>query len=243
MSAPVPASETADALLHIDQLTQVIRTPGRGKKQVAFPAVSFTQAAGERLAIVVDPADPGATTLGRAVALIDKPTGGRVHLGGQDMTRAWGSKLRNLRRSLQYVGSEGRRALPPFASIEAILNEPLQVHHLGRPADRRALVSAAAAAWQVNGWLLGGRVAGLSSAMCQRVALARACLLQPRLLVCDRLTDRLEPAAAAPLLALLAEYCANTGMACLLITADAALAAGFATRRLRLDPATGLQAV
>jgi len=246
VSAPAPTSEAAPApagvLLHVDQLTQAIRAPGRGKKLAAFPAVSFTQAVGERLAIVVDPADPGAASLGRAVALIDKPTGGRVRLGGQDMTRAWGSRLRTLRRSLQYVGSEGRRALPPFASVQAILNEPLQVHHLGRPADRRALVAAAAAAWQVNGWLLGGRVSGLSSAMCQRVALARACLLQPRLLVCDRLTDRLEPAAARPLLALLADYCTSTGMACLLITADPALAAGFATRLLRLDP-SGLHAV
>ena len=235
------ASASPSPLLQIDQLTQTIRAPGERKPAPAFPAATFTQAAGERLAIVVEPGHTGAASLGRVIALIDKPTSGSVRLGGEDMTRAWGGKLRNLRRSLQYVGGEGRRALPPFASVEAILREPLQVHNLARPAERRALVDAAAAAWQVNGWLLSGRVSGLSNAMCQRVSLARACLLQPRLLVADRLTDRLEPAAAGPLLALLAEYCTNTGMACLLITADPALASGFATRQLRLDPAAGLR--
>ena len=236
MSATPGVAAPAAALLQVDQLRPLGRAPDRRRKaEAAFAPVSFTQAAGERLAIVG--AAPEVSALGRAVALIDKPAGGRVRLGGEDFTRAWGGRLRALRRALQYVGGEARRALPPYASVQAILTEPLQVHRLGRPPERRAQVAAAAEAWQVNGWLLSSRVSGLSSAMCQRVVLARVCLLQPRLLVCDRLTERLEPAAVQPLLALLAAYCDRIGLACLLLTTDPALAAGFATRTLRLDPA------
>lgn len=224
------------ALLHVENLTQVVRAPGSRRAQPAFAPVSFSLAPGERLALL----GPGASLLARAVALIDKPAAGHVRLAGDDLTKAWGGRLRALRRHLQYVGGEGRRALPPYASIHAILHEPLQVHRLGGPAERRALVAAAAADWQLNPWLLGGRPSGLSNAMCQRVALARACLLQPRVLVADALTDRLEPAAARPLLALLAAYCDRTGLACLLITADPALAAGFATHTIHLD-STGLR--
>lgn len=224
------------ALLHVENLTQVVRAPGSRRAQPAFAPVTFSLAAGERVAVL----GPAASVLARAVALIDKPAAGRVRLAGDDLTKAWGGRLRTLRRHLQYVGGEGRRALPPFASLHDILAEPLQVHRLGDPAARRAQVAAAAADWQLNPWLLGGRVASLSNAMCQRVSLARACLLQPRVLVADALTDRLEPAAARPLLALLAAHCDRTGLACLLITADPALAAGFATRTLYLDP-TGLR--
>jgi peptide/nickel transport system ATP-binding protein len=229
--APAPAA----ALLQVDQLIPLGRAANRRKPEAGFAPVSFTQAAGERLAIVGPAGEVSA--LARAIALIDKPASGQVRLGGDDLTRAWGGRLRTLRRALQYVGGEGRRALPPYASVQAILTEPLQVHGLGRPEERRLQVAAAAAAWQVNGGLLAGRVSSLSSAMCQRVALARVSLLGPRVLVCDRLTDRLEPAAVQPLLDLLAGYCDRTGVACLLITTDPALAAGFATRTLRLDPA------
>jgi peptide/nickel transport system ATP-binding protein len=228
----------AGPLLHVENLIPLVAAPGARRPAPATPPVSFHLAVGERLAIVGAP-EAGLSPLARAIALIDPPGGGRVRLGADDFTRAWGGRRRALRRRLQYVGSEGRRALPPFTAVSDILTEPLAVHRLGRPAERRAQAAAAAAAWQVNGWLLGARVAALSNALCQRVALARACLLEPRVLVCDRLTDRLEPAAAAPLLALLADYAARTGLALLLLTSDAALAVGFATRTLQLD-ASGL---
>jgi len=71
--------------------------------------------------------------------------------------------------------------------------------------------------------------------VCQRVALARAGLLQPRLLVCDELTERLEPAALRPLLTLVARWCRSAGRAWLWTTTSAALAAEFADRVLLLD--------
>jgi ABC-type glutathione transport system ATPase component len=237
-ASPGAPANPAPPLLHVNQLSVSLRVPGVRRSPPPFAPVTFTQAAGERLALLAQPdASAGASALARAVALIDKPSAGQVRLAGEDLTRAWGGRLRALRRRLQYVGPEGRRALAPYAPVQDLLAEPLQVHRLGSPAERRAHVAEAAATWQINPWLFTARVTALSGALCQRVALARACLLQPRLLVCDGLTDRLEPAAAAPLLALLADYCQTTGLACLLITTDPALAAGFATRTLRLDAA------
>ena len=228
----------AAPLLAVEGLTALAPAPRGRQPQPAFTPLSFQLAAGERLAVIGSPAL--LSTFARAVAVIDKPAKGRVRLLGGDLTRAWGGQLRTLRRALQYVGGEGRRALPPYAALGDVLAEPLQVHGLGRPAERRALAAEAAAAWQVNGWLLTTRAASLSQAMCQRVALARASLLQPQVLVCDALTDRLEPAAAAPLLALLDAYVTRTQLALLFLTADPATAARLAPRTLRLDP-SGLQ--
>ena len=221
-------------LLQVESLSQVERAAGSAGPRNYFAAVSFTLAPGEQVAIV-GPRGAGKTRLARAVALIDRPTSGRVILEGADVTRAWGGRLRALRRALQFVGGDARRSLSPRLSLAQVLDEPLQVHHLGRPAERQAQVAAAAEAWQLNPLVLELRANALSAAVCQRVALARAGLLQPRLLVCDELTERLEPAALRPLLALVARWCRAAGRAWLWTTTSAALADEFADRVLVLD--------
>jgi peptide/nickel transport system ATP-binding protein len=224
-------------LLQIENLAQVARAHAPTGPRTYFAAVSFAVAPGEHVA-VVGTRGAGKTQLARALALIDRPAGGRVIFEGRDVTRAWGGRLRALRRGLQYVGGDARRSLSPRLSIEQVLAEPLQVHHLGSPAERRARLAAAAEAWQLNELLLGARANALSSALCQRVALARACLLQPRLLVCDEMAERLEPASLRPLLALIAQQCRAAGMAWVWTTTDAALATAFADRVMLLAGAT-----
>lgn len=191
-------------------------------------------APGERLAIVTRPSEP-AGALARTVALLERPSGGRVVLQGEDVTRAWGGRLRALRRRLQYVGGEGRRALAPRLTLADLLAEPLNVHRLGAPAERRDRAAAAAQAWGLNPHLLTARPSDLSAAVCVRAVLARALLLEPCLLVCDHPTRGLEPSAAEPLLRRLAERCQAAGVACLLLTPSAALARDFASHSLRLQ--------
>jgi peptide/nickel transport system ATP-binding protein len=216
-------------LLQVENLSQVADA-----QRAYFAAVSFQVRAGEQLAIV-GPRGAGKTQLALAISLIERPAGGRVLFEGRDVTRAWGGHLRRLRRGIQYVGGDARRSLSPRLKIEQVLAEPLQVHRLGSAAERRARVAAAAEAWQLNPLLLGSRAHALSSALCQRVALARASLLQPRLLVCDELAERLEPSGVRPLLALVAQLCRAAGMAWVWATTDAALANEFADRVLRLE--------
>jgi len=221
-------------LLQVENLSQVARDPGLSQPRPVFAAISFALAPGEQLAIL-GPRGAGKTALARAIALIDRPAGGRVLLGGQDVTRAWGGRLRALRRQLQYVGGDARRSLSPRLSIEQILAEPFQVHRLGSPAERHAQIEAAAEAWGLNPLLLTLRANGLSAGLCQRVSLARSCLLQPQVLVVDELAERLEPAALAPLLGLVSRLCRAAGMAWLWTTTEARLAHAFSDRVLELN--------
>lgn len=222
------------SLLLVENLSQVARAHGLSGPRTYFAAVSFAVEAGEHVA-VVGARGAGKTRLARAISLIDRPAGGRVYFEGHDVTRAWGGRLRALRRGIQYVGGDARRSLSPRLAIEQVLAEPVQVHHLGSPAERRARVAAASAAWQLNGLLLGLRANALSNALCQRVALARAWLLQPRLLVCDEMVERLEPASVQPLLELVAHLCRAAGVAWVWTTADPTLARAFADRVLILE--------
>jgi peptide/nickel transport system ATP-binding protein len=228
-----PARVSGVPLLQVENLSQVVRDPAGAAARTVFASASFTLTAGEQVSIV-GPRGAGKTQLTRALTLIEKPAGGRVLFEGQDITRAWGGRLRALRRSVQYVGGDARRSLSPRLDIAQVLAEPLQVHGLGSPAERRAQVAAAAQAWELNPLLLTQRASALSNALCQRVVLARSSLLQPRLLVVDELAERLEPAAVRPLLALVSRLCRAAGRAWLWTTTDAALANDYSDRVLEL---------
>ncbi len=196
---------------------------------MVFDSVSLSVSAGESVAVLGAPGS-GKTLLARAVALIDRPQRGRVVLDGTDITRAWGRRLRSLRRELQFIGGDPRRTLSPRLTAQSILAEPLQVHWLGSAAERRERIAATLAAWDLNPYLLSLRPDAFSTTLCLRIALARAHILQPRLVVADGLTERLEPAATRSLLARVAATHRASNTAWLWTTADLDLAAEFADR-------------
>lgn len=216
-------------LLQIDNLH--IKFPVRGQRapRTVFEAAALAVQPGESVAVLGGPGT-GKTVLARAAALIDRPQRGRVLLAGQDITRAWGGRLRALRRDLQFVGGDPRRTLSPRLNAQAILAEPLQVHNLGTAAERRERIAAAFTAWDLNPYLLLLRPEAFSTTVCLRIALARAHILSPRLVVCDGLTERLEPAATRALLTDVAAAYRAAGTAWLWTTSDLDLAAAFADR-------------
>jgi len=221
-------------LLQVTDLYQPANARDARPSRAALESISLEVAPGEHVAIL-GPRGSGKTSLARALALIEPPKRGRIVFEGQDVSRAGGGRLRGLRRRLQFLGGHPRHTLSPRLNIEHVLAEPLQVQGLGSPPERQARVRAAAAAWQINAYLLAERASALSLGLCQRVAVARAFMLEPKLLVCDELVERLEPAAVGPLLRQLAEACRASGTAWLWTTSDPALAHAFASRVLRLE--------
>src|SRR5262245_6544302 len=111
-----------NSLLAAHNLKHVERAVSHAAPAVLFEGINLHVAAGERVAVVTAVGAP-ATALARAVAVLQRPTQGHVVFEGQDVTKAGGGKLRALRRRLQYVGSEGRRALAPRLNLENLLAE------------------------------------------------------------------------------------------------------------------------
>ncbi len=175
-------------------------------RELVFERLSFSVAAGERLAIVAEPGG-GKTALLRTVAMLQRPAAGRVFFEGRDLGRLGGGELRRLRQRLQYVGGDPRYLLPLAQTVGQALLEPLQIHGLGTPMEQQSRIEAAANLLGVSRLLLDRKVSQISPALRQRVALARALTLQPTLLLCDELIDRLEGAAARPLLELVEHAC------------------------------------
>jgi ABC-type dipeptide/oligopeptide/nickel transport system ATPase subunit len=105
-------------------------------------------------------------------------------------------------------------------------------------AYRHSLSWAAITAWlgrlRLAPVLLDRRPEALSGGELQRFALARVLALDPVFLFADEPTSRLDPITQAEVSALLGKLARERGLAVLLVTHDAALAAKLADRTLQL---------
>jgi ABC-type glutathione transport system ATPase component len=218
---------------HAEQLSTALLKTSTGPRAF-LSQINLTLAAGEQVAVVGAP-ESGKTQLARTLALLQKPSAGRVLLGDLDITRYSAAKLRGVRQRLQFVGGNPAKAVLNTHTVEAVLKEPLEVQRLGTAAERRACAQEAARAFGLNEWLLARPLASLSITLRQTLLIARALMLKPSVLIADEVIQHLEPAAAPPLLARTAALSREGRTAWLWTTTDLALAHQFADRVLRLD--------
>ncbi|RUT83394.1 ABC transporter ATP-binding protein, partial [Mesorhizobium sp. M7A.T.Ca.US.000.02.1.1] len=183
-------------------------------------AVSFSVAAGDRLAII-GPNGAGKTTLLRMLSGMLRPSSGEVKLGGRRLDRISAAE-----RALHIaVVGQTDQPDPRLALIDYV--ELGRVPHAGlrRKSEERDIV---AEALRRSGLLpLFGRTIGsLSGGERQRAQLARAIAQHPKILFLDEPTNHLDPRARGELLDLVAGF----EMTVIAVLHDLALVAPFATR-------------
>ncbi|MEM7353665.1 MAG: ABC transporter ATP-binding protein [Acidobacteriota bacterium] len=159
----------------------------------ALTDVSFTIAAGERVA-VVGPSGAGKSTLVALLLRFFDPQSGRITLGGHDLRDL---RLEDLRRATAWV-SQDTFLFP--GSLESNLT-------LGRPDATRQEVTDAIKAAGLNDFVarqpqgleteVGERGSTLSGGERQRLAIARALIKDAPLLVLDEATSAVDSAGEA----------------------------------------------
>ena len=146
-SADGPVAELVDVSCDF-----IVRLPDRGKGTVhAVDHVDLSVTRGRTLGLVGE-SGSGKSTLARLMLCLIRPTGGRVLLGGDDITMAKGARLRTLRRRMQLVFQD------PYSSFD-----PLAKH---RVKYRRGPVGPHRSE-QSGPRVAGGRVARTGPAPCQ----------------------------------------------------------------------------
>jgi len=184
--------------------------------------VDLAVARGEFTAIM-GPSGSGKSTLLNLIGLLDRPTGGRIVLDGQDAGALDDDAMsRHRGRSIGFV-FQFHPLLPEFTALENVMLPMMADRGRAGPdlveGATRLLADVGLAAH------LHKRAPHLSGGQAQRVAVARALAMAPRIVLADEPTGNLDTRSADEIFSLLREFNERRGVTFLIVTHDPRLAA------------------
>lgn len=219
--------ERAGPILALDAVWKIY---GIGEQHVeAVRNVSFEVAQGDYVA-VTGPSGSGKSTLLQIIGLLDRPTSGGVLYQGQDvsdLTDAHLSAVRNLEVGFVF------QAFHLLPRDTALANVELPLLYRGVPRRERERLALEALDMVGLADRATHRPNELSGGQRQRVAIARALAAKPSLLLADEPTGNLDSKSSRDVMALLGRLNEDLGVAIVLITHEADVAA-HASRELRM---------
>ncbi|MDE4084170.1 dipeptide ABC transporter ATP-binding protein [Planococcus maritimus] len=176
---------------------------GRVTGQVkAVDDVSFYVNEGETLGIVGE-SGCGKSTTGRMLMRLLDPTEGKVTFDGQELTSLSPSEMRKARRDIQMVFQDPYASLNPRHSIEKILMEPLNVHNIGDPKERKRKVYEFLEIVGLSSYHAKRYPHQFSGGQRQRIGIARALMTNPKLIIADEPVSALDVSIQAQVLNLM----------------------------------------
>jgi oligopeptide transport system ATP-binding protein len=196
---------------------RVARTPRRAVHAVA--GVSLSVEAGTTLGVVGE-SGSGKTTLGRLVLGLLRPTAGEIRFEGEDVAGASRERWFRLRREIQVIFQDPYASLDPRQRVEDIIREPLDIHGLETPAERRRRVSELMERVALEPRRARQLPHELSGGLRQRVGIATALALGPKLIIADEPVSALDVSVQGQIVDLLAELQQSTGVAYVFISHD-----------------------
>jgi putative ABC transport system ATP-binding protein len=188
---------------------------------VGFPRGTFTA--------VMGLSGSGKSTLLHCASGLDRPTSGRVWLGGVEITAMSRRDLAVLRREKVGFVFQALNLIPTLTVAENIAlpvrldGQRVRWDEVGQTAGRMGI-----------GGLLGRLPDELSGGEQQRVAIARALITAPEVIFADEPTAALDPYASEVLLGLLRRAVTELGQTVVVVTHQPEVAA-YADRALVID--------
>ncbi len=218
-----------EMVLEVTDLT--VEFPGRGGRQrfKAVDNVSLAIARGETLGLVGE-SGSGKSTIGRCIAVLQRPTSGTIRIHGQDVSALKERQLRPIRRRFGFVFQDPATSLNPRLTVGECVAEPLIVHKLAKGTDLRERVARLLDDVQLPKGSDRRYPHELSGGQRQRASLARALVLDPDLLVAYEPTSALDVSVQAKVLELFAQLQRECNFACLFISHDLAVVDSLADR-------------
>ncbi|GAA2141449.1 ABC transporter ATP-binding protein [Arthrobacter humicola] len=216
------AHQGGKVLVEAKDLT--IEYPGRLGSPAfkAVDGVTFTVSEGEVFGLVGE-SGSGKTTIGRAIAGLNRTTGGSLKVLGYEMLNFKERTFKPLRKEIGFVFQDPAASFNPQLTIGDCVAEPLIIHSNPSPAEARKRVGELLESVQLPASYADRFPHELSGGQRQRASLARALILNPKLLIADEPTSALDVSVQAVVLELFKEIQQQFGFACLFISHDLAV--------------------
>ena len=190
---------------------------------VAVDGIDFTIRRSEVLGLVGE-SGSGKSTTGRAIAGLQKVSGGSLKVLGVEMNGVKERDFKPKRADIGFVFQDPGSSFNPLMTIAQNVAEPLIVHGKYRDVtEAREYVGDLLEMVQLPRVYMNRFPHELSGGQRQRASLARALALKPSLLIADEPTSALDVSVQAKVLELFKRLQAEIGFACLFITHDLAV--------------------
>ena len=168
----------------------------------AVDGVSFHIDRGETLGLVGE-SGCGKSTVGRTLLKLLDPTEGKILVNGEDITPLDAAQMLPYRRQMQMIYQDPYASLNPRMSAGEIVGEPLIIHRVGAPKERRERVAHLFDRVGLRPELVNSFPHEFSGGQRQRIGIARALALNPELIVGDEPVSALDVSIQAQIINLL----------------------------------------
>lgn len=202
------------------------------KKVHAVDGVDFVLRHSEVIALVGE-SGCGKSTLALLLMGLEEPTEGMITFEGRDITHLNDHERKDLRRKIQMVFQDPYESLNPTQTIKQIVNEPLDVHGIGKDKnerDERVKKALEDAGLKPAESYLDRYPHELSGGQRQRVVIAAALVLEPVIILADEPVSMLDVSIRAEIINLLADLRVTRKIAVIFITHDLGSVGFFADR-------------
>ncbi len=200
------------------------RTIGHVK---ALDGVDLDVFRGETISVIGE-SGCGKTTLGRMLAVLQKPTDGELSFDfGDGLQNVVGLNRTNelaFRKKVQMIFQDPYTSFNPRQRVGAAMDEVLQVHGVEDAKERFARIEEACEMVNMRVEYLQRYPHEFSGGQRQRLAIARCLAVKPELIIADEIVSALDVSIQAQIVNLLRKIQAETGLSFVFITHDVAVA-------------------
>ncbi len=168
----------------------------------AVDGVSFGIPAGRTFGLVGE-SGCGKSTTARMLIKLYTPTAGQILFNGEDITRAKGEALKQVRRNIQMVFQDPYASLHPRMTVAATVTDPMRIYKTGTEQAMNKRLNELMELVGLDPRFTKRYPHEFSGGQRQRIGIARALALNPQLVILDEPVSALDVSVQSQILNLM----------------------------------------